>query len=130
MVIEGNLIYAATPFRMQNLVEKICDFIESKGHFPVNPLKLMPIERYNYKRHLRENIYTVCFGLVDICPELWIFGIGAGSLKEYLRAKESGKQIRSFVKKFDPYWEESSQKEKYKIGPYKDVVKEVIRLSK
>ncbi len=31
------IIYAATPFRLEHLKNKICDFIQNKGHFPLHP---------------------------------------------------------------------------------------------
>lgn len=38
------IIYAATPFRMENLTEKICDFIQDKGHFPLHPFNTLPCQ--------------------------------------------------------------------------------------
>lgn len=123
------IIYAATPFRMENLTERICDFIERRRHFPLHPLLALPYRRFNYDRYSRDQIYKVCFGLVDLSDELWIFGIGGGSFKEWLRAKEQGKPLRSFVKVFDPKWEEYAYSlEKYQTG-YREVLGEVLRLS-
>ncbi|MDD5651497.1 MAG: hypothetical protein PHF86_13965 [Candidatus Nanoarchaeia archaeon] len=119
----SKVIYAATPFRMQYLRDKICNFIESKGNFPLHPLLALPYERFNYERHNRETIYRVCFGLVDLSNELWIFGIGTGSLEEWKHAK--GKPRYSFVKQFDPNWEEYIQKEKYNIK-YKEILEEIL----
>ena len=127
-VTKGNLIYGATPFRMVDQTKKIYDFIESKGHFPILPLLLLPPDKVNYQKYRREEIYRICFGLVDICDEVWIFGIGGGSLQEFERAKDSGKPVRSLVKRFDPDWEKRSQKEKYFIK-YKKLVDEVLKIS-
>lgn len=124
----SKIIYAATPFRMQNLADKICDFIEEKGNFPLHPLLAMPYERYNYDRYSRDDIYRICFGLIDLSDELWIFGIGGGSFKEWIYAKEKGKPLKSFVKIFDPKWLEWMKKEKYQTN-YKEVLEEVLRLS-
>lgn len=127
---KGKIIYAATPFRLEYLTESICDFIEEKRNFPLSPLLTMPHRRFNYVRHSRENIYRVCYGLVDISDELWIFGIGGGALKEWVYAKEKGKPVISFIKVFDPLWEEWSKKQKYLDRKYKAIVEEVLELSK
>lgn len=128
--INGKIIYAATPFRFSGeLIEKICDFIEQTGNFPLHPLLTMPLKRYNYQRYSKDLIYKVCFGMVDLSEEVWIFGIGSGSLKEYQRARNMGKQVRSFVKRFDPNWEEWSQKRKYQ-KKYGDLVREILEESK
>jgi hypothetical protein len=59
-------------------------------------------------------IFDVCFRCVDhVSDGVWIFGIGSGSLKEYIRAKERGKPVRSLIKVFDPEWEEYSKRKKY-----------------
>ena len=120
------IVYAATPFRMENKIGEICDFIEQQGYFPLHPLLALPYDRYNYQRYSRENIYKVCFGLVDLSDELWIFGIGSGSFKEWTRAMEQGKPIKSFIKRFDKNWKEWADKEKYKIQ-YKNVLDEVLK---
>ena len=114
-VIDGKIIYTATPFRFSDTqIEKICDFVESTGNFPFHPLKAMPLSRYNYNRYSSRVIFEACFRCVDyVSDEVWIFGVGTGSLKEYVRAKKYGKPVRSFVKVFDPEWDKYSEREKY-----------------
>ncbi len=124
----GKIIYAATPFRMENQRDKICDFIEEKGNFPLHPLLALPYKRYNYERHPKEQIYKVCFGLIDISDEVWIFGLGGGSLKEWAYAKEKNKETLSLVKQFDPSWKIWKNKEKYKTK-YHELVEEVLSRS-
>ena len=118
-------IYAATPFRMENLKEKICDFIQNKGHFPLHPFNTFPMSRYNYDNFTREEIMKVCYGVVKLSDELWIFGLGSGSFDEWLKAKEIEIPRRSFVKEFDPDWEEGSKKEKYGLK-YPGLLKEIL----
>ena len=124
----AKIVYAATPFRIEYKAEEICDFIEQQGCFPLHPLLALPYKRYNYDRFSKEDIYRVCFSIVDFSEELWIFGIGSGSFSEWSRAKEQEKPTRSFVKRFDPDWKEWSQKDKYQTK-YKEILEEVLRLS-
>ena len=63
--------------------------------------------------------------MIKMSNELWIFGLGSGSFDEWLKAKEIKIPRRSFVKEFDPKWEEYSEKEKYKIK-YPGLVKEIL----
>lgn len=120
------IIYAATPFRMENLKEKICDFIQEQGHLPLHPFNTLPMSRYNYENFSREIIMKVCYEMVKISNELWIFGIGTGAFDEYLKAGEIIIPRKSFVKQFDPDWKEHSQKEKYSIGKYKGILNKIL----
>ena len=128
--IDGIIVYAATPFRFNDeKIEAICDFIEGTGNFPFHPLKAMPLSRFNYNRYSRRIIYEACFRCVDhISDEVWIFGIGSGSLSEYERAKNLGKRVKSFVERFDEEWEVYSKKRKYKEN-FGDLVGEVLESS-
>ena len=130
-VIDGSIIYTATPFRFSDKkIEEICDFVESTGNFPFHPLKAMPLSRYNYDRYSSRVIFEVCFKCVDyVADEVWIFGIGSGSLKEYARAKEQGKPIKSLIKVFDNEWEIYSKKEKY-WNVFGEIFKEVLDTSR
>ena len=131
MVIDGKIIYAATPFRFSNKkIEEICDFIESSGNFPFHPLKAMPLTRYNYDRYSARVIFEACFRCVDyVADEVWIFGIGSGALKEYVRAREQGKPVRSLIKVFDDDWEVYSKKEKY-WDVFGEIFREVLETSR
>ncbi len=119
------VIYAATPFRMKDLKERICDFIQERGHFPLHPFNALPMSRYRYSNFTREEIMRVCYGLVELSDELWIFGLGSGSFDEWLKAKDIEIPRKSFVKVFDPKWEEYSQKVKYK-SRYPGLLKEIL----
>ena len=46
------------------------------------------MSRYNYKNFTREEIMKVCYGMINISDELWIFGVGSGSLDEFEYAKK------------------------------------------
>ena len=107
-------IYASTPFRLANKINEICDFIQVQGHFPIHPFNALPLNRYSYDNFNRDDIMDVCYGLVDLSDELWIFGIGSGSLDEIKYAKFLQKPVESYIKQFDSDWEKYSKK--YKIN--------------
>ena len=121
----AKIIYAATPFRMEDKKEEICDFIQNQGHFPLHPFNTLPMSRYNYNNFSREDIMKVCYGMVNISDELWIFGIGSGSLDELTYAKKIQIPTKSFVKQFDPEWEWHSKKQKYFDKGYGKNIKEI-----
>ena len=119
------IIYAATPFRIENLKDKICDFIQDKGHFPLHPFNTLPMLRYNYDNFTREEIMKVCYGMIDISDELWIFGIGSGSLDEFEYAKKIIIPTKSFAKQFDPEFTWHSEKKKYH-KKHSGILKEIL----
>jgi|SRR3989338_7126284 len=102
----AKIIYAATPFRLDSSKGSICDFIQLQGHFPIHPFYALPLDRYNYNNFSREEIMKVCYGMINLCDELWIFGLGSGSIDEWKKAGELKLPRRSLVKQFDPKWEE------------------------
>lgn len=124
-LIMKKVIYAATPFRIKHLKDGICDFIQRKGHFPLHPLNALPMSRYNYDNFTRDEIMRVCYSMINISDELWIFGIGHGSLDEFKRAKKIEIPTKSFAKQFDPLWRSQSQKEKYH-PKYSGIIKEIL----
>jgi len=122
----AKIIYAATPFRMESLKDKICDFIQEQGHFPLHPFNALPMTRYNYRNFKRQDIMRVCYGMITLSDELWIFGLGSGSFDEWLKAGEIIIPRKSFVKQFDPLWQEYSKKEKYQVGRFKGILNEIL----
>ena|SRR3989344_9684740 len=122
-------VYAAIPIRMNEQARQIYLFIKSQGRFPIIPLLLFPPDSYNYDTFPRRNIYRICFSLVGISDEVWIFGIGAGALKEYERKRNQSGLVRSFVTSFDSELEEYSKSEHYQEPKYIDLAREVIATS-
>lgn len=120
-----DIIYAATPIRLQHLTEEICDFIEQSNYIPLHPFFALPYQRYNYDRFTKDEIYHTCFRLIDSCDQLWIFGINSGSLREYQYATSKNMPVQSLIKKLDPNWEEQSKKTKYNL--FGDLIKNVIQ---
>ncbi len=119
------IIYAATPSRMYNHKDEICNLIILNNCISIHPFLTLPLEIDYEKRYNREDIYRACFKLIDCSDELWIFGINNGSLKEYSYAKEQGKSTKSFVKLFDPIWKQQSLNEKY--ISYVKVIEEITK---
>lgn len=128
-LINGKIIYAATPFRFsEGKIEEICDYIESCGNLPIHPFRVMPLEIVNYERYTRKLIMRACYGLIGASDEVWIFGIGSGSLEEYAYGKKIGKPVRSLVKAFDDEWEEFSSRRKYR-DVFGEIFREVLNSS-
>jgi len=68
----------------------------------------------------------LCYGMIILSDELWIFGLGSGSFDEWLKAGEIAIPRKSFVKQFDPLWQEYSKKEKYQVGRFKGILNEIL----
>ena len=55
-------------------VNRICKRIAESGRLPISPLHLFSF--YDSEDdELREAIMQVCFRLIDICDEVWVYGI-------------------------------------------------------
>ncbi|MDD5700398.1 MAG: hypothetical protein PHH00_04425 [Candidatus Nanoarchaeia archaeon] len=118
----SKIIYAATPFRMGSQTGEICDFIGRQGHFPLSSLATVPYG--NVGDFPAEVLVRSSDGLIDLSDELWIFGIGDSTLREWVYAKDNRKPCRSLVKLFDYEWEERAKRERF--AGYPGVAEEVL----
>ena len=71
-------------------VDIICRDLVKQGILPISPLHLFSfMEDDNY----REHILQVCFRLIDICDEVWVYGGSEGCEKEREYALSRGKKV-------------------------------------
>ena len=71
-------------------VDIICHDLVKQGILPISPLHLFSFMENDDKR---EEILQVCFRLIDICDEVWIYGDSEGCKKEREYALSRGKKV-------------------------------------
>ena len=71
-------------------VDIICHDLVKQGILPISPLHLFSFMEEDLKR---EEILQVCFRLIDICDEVWIYGDSEGCEKERDYALSRGKKV-------------------------------------
>ena len=71
-------------------VDIICHDLAKQGILPISPLHLFSFMENDDNR---EEILQVCFGLIDICDEVWIYGDSEGCEKEREYAISRGKKV-------------------------------------
>ncbi len=73
-------------------VDKICRYIVGQGLLPISPLHLFSfIDRKN--EEIRKEIMEVCYKLIDISDEVWIYGDSKGCRMEREYAELKGKVV-------------------------------------
>jgi len=71
-------------------VDIICHDLVKQGILPISPLHLFSFMENDDNR---EEILQVCFRLIDICDEVWIYGDSEGCRKEREYALSTGKSV-------------------------------------
>ena len=67
---------------MGGRTDEFQDFVIGQGHAPVNPFQAFPYPIFEGGRPGREQTLEWCCRLVDMCDQVWLFGISAGTLFE------------------------------------------------
>ncbi len=98
------LIYCAIPSGMYEKSRSIMDYIGSKNCAPLNPLLAFPLERFEFGVIGRKETMEYCKKLINICDEIWLFGLSRGTIEEILYSIKIKKPIR-VIKRFDEEWE-------------------------
>jgi histidyl-tRNA synthetase len=86
-------VFISHPFSKNMLinkmnVEKICQ--EINGVIPISPLHLFSFMKDD---KLRNEILKVCFQLIDLCDEVWVYGNSEGCNKEVEYANTKGIKV-------------------------------------
>ena len=83
--------YKDDPNGNKKRVDTICrELAEKDDILPISPLHLFGFMEDDSNR---EEILQVCFRLIDICDEVWIYGNSEGCRKEKMYALQKGKKV-------------------------------------
>ena len=83
--------YKDDPKGNKKRVDTICrELAEKDDILPISPLHLFSFMENDDNR---EEILQVCFRLIDICDEVWIYGDSEGCRKEREYALSIGKRV-------------------------------------
>jgi len=84
--------YKDDPTGNKKMVDTICRGLAEKDEIlPISPLHLFSFMENDDKR---EEILQVCFRLIDICDEVWVYGDSEGCRREAKYAKSVGKPVK------------------------------------
>ena len=84
--------YKDDPKGNKKLADTICRELEERGDIlPISPLHLFSFMENDDKR---EEILQVCFKIIDICDEVWVYGDSEGCRREAKYAKSVGKPVK------------------------------------
>ena len=83
--------FASDPEGNRKKVDSICRDLAGKGVLPISPLHLFGFMDNDLQR---EEIMRVCFRLIDICDEVWVYGDSEGCRMELEYAPSIGKVVR------------------------------------
>ena len=88
--------YKDDPKGNKKRADSICrELAKGKNVLPISPLHLFSFMEDDGKR---EEILQVCFRLIDICDEVWIYGDSEGCRREAKYAQSVGKPVRMVMR--------------------------------
>jgi len=83
--------YKDSPGDNKKRADSICkELAKGKNVLPISPLHLFSFMEDDLQR---EEILQVCFRLIDICDEVWVYGDSEGCRKERAYALSQGKMV-------------------------------------
>ena len=86
--------YKDDPKGNKKRVDTICmELAEKDDILPISPLHLFSFMEDDLQR---EEILHVCFRLIDICDEVWVYGDSEGCRMELEYARSIGKAVRMY----------------------------------
>jgi hypothetical protein len=96
VVIIKKKVFVSHPFKGEpklNMIEvdKICKQLDEDGMFVISPLHMFS---YKTKDTDRELIMEMCFRLIKMCDEVYIYGDSSGCNRELDYAKKIGKKYQ------------------------------------
>ncbi|OXY99962.1 hypothetical protein BEK98_01840 [Streptomyces diastatochromogenes] len=93
----------ACPSRMANQADKFQNLVVEQGHAPLNPFRALPYALFEGGLPGRKQTLEWCCRLIDVCDQMWLFGISAGTLLEVQHLLDRGrrKDLRDFTHIYD-----------------------------
>ncbi len=83
--------YADDPVANKKRVDKVCKLLVERGDIlPISPLHLFSFMENDNNREL---VIEVCYRLIDICDEIWVYGDSDGCRKEREYATKKNKKV-------------------------------------
>lgn len=70
----------------------ICREIADMGYLPISPLNMFDF--VNREDDIRDDIMQLCFELIDMCDEVWVYGSSTGCKMEYGYARSVCKTVK------------------------------------
>lgn len=83
--------YKDNPKINKEKVDIICREITEKGYLPVSPLHLFSFMDNDDERN---DIIELCYELINICDEVWVYGNSDGCRNEKKYAESIGKPVK------------------------------------
>ncbi len=84
--------YSDNPEENKKKAEQICKLLIKEGMLPISPLHLFS---FSENDDARSEIMEVCYKLIDISDEVWIYGFSEGCKLEKEYAIKNNKTIKS-----------------------------------
>lgn len=92
--------FASDPEGNREKEKKICTYLLRKGYLPISPLHLFSyVDKETHE--IRGEIMKICFNLIDLADEVFMFGDSEGCKEEELYALSKGKKIVKFYPEFE-----------------------------
>lgn len=94
--------YASDPIGNKKKVDKICRGLLKDGIcIPVSPLHMFG---YMDNDNHRRDVLEVCFRVISVCDEVWVYGYSNGCNEEIKVAKQLGKPVKKLydTEKYPP----------------------------
>ena len=84
--------YASDPIGNREKVDKICrDLLKNNICIPVSPLHMFG---YMDNDDHRKEVLEVCFRVISVCDEVWVYGCSSGCNQEIRIAEQLGKPVK------------------------------------
>lgn len=90
--------YANDPEANKQSADNICRYVCRLGYLPLSPLHMFSFID-NENDYIRHQIMKVCYKLINMSDEIWIFGNSEGCQKELKYARKHNKKIILFYQK-------------------------------